>query len=63
MRSVKLKIEEGMTDEEIKQVAGRSMNGAYTVEICRGCHAYKMSPEGSLTNAIIVKHCRECVSL
>jgi hypothetical protein len=63
MRTIKLRTEEGMTDQEIRETARKSPNGEYATEICKGCGSYKVDPEGNLTKAKIVGTCRECVVL
>ena len=63
MRPIKLRTEEGMTDQEIREVARKSPNGEYVTEICKGCGSYKVDPEGCLTKVKITGACRECVVL
>lgn len=59
---VHIRVEPGMTDEQIRLVAQNStlMNAAYATTICRNCGNFKCHPEGCWKTAIIVDYCPDC---
>jgi hypothetical protein len=49
-----------MTDEQIRAVAKKEMNGSYMDKICRRCGSFWLSPEGNTDECAIVDKCQEC---
>lgn len=63
MRSLTLEIKDGMTDEEIKIIASKVMNGSYITKICKGCGDIWINEDGDLEKAVLIKECRKCVEI
>lgn len=58
---VKVKgLDKAMSDEEVREITRKELNGAYCVKVCKSCGMYYTKMDGDVNTAKIVSSCDEC---
>ena len=63
MLVIKAEIQEGMTDQQLRDAVRPMPNGEYATDICRSCGCFLVSSTGYVNTAKIHDTCSDCPGL